>query len=161
MTTFGRINPKLKFRLGKPEDVRPLLDKYGADFYYEAGFGEFSSFDIERATNVMAAQIQSGDTPFVLATLNDEVVGMVSYTLCHVFTVQPIAILWMFYVMPSYRRGAVGRMLLWFALDLARGDNACAFFATIAPTSIAGRSLCNLFRRAGFKSMGGAFSRRL
>jgi GNAT superfamily N-acetyltransferase len=161
MTTFGRTNPKLTFRLGKPEDVRPLLDKYGSDFFHEAGFDEFSPFDIERATDVMAAQIQRGDTPFILATLNNEVVGMISYTLSHVFTAQPIAVLWMFYVMPPYRRSAAGRMLLWFAIDMARGDDACAFFSTVAPTSIAGRSLCNLLRRAGFKPMGGAFSRRL
>jgi GNAT superfamily N-acetyltransferase len=161
MTAFGRIDPRLKFRLGKPEDVRPLLDKYGSDFFHEAGFAEFAPFDIERATIEMAAQIKRGDTPFILATLDDAVVGMVSYTLSHVFTARPIALLWMFYVMPSYRRSAIGRMLLWFALDLAREDGASAFFATVAPTSIAGRSLCNLFRRAGFKPMGGAFSRRL
>jgi GNAT superfamily N-acetyltransferase len=161
MTTFGRTNPRLTFRLGKPEDVRALLDKYGSDFFHEAGFDEFSPFDIERATNVMAAQIKRGETPFILAMLNGEVVGMVSYTLCHVFTAQPIGILWMFYVMPPHRRSPVGRMLLWFALELARKDGASAFFATITPTSIAGRSLCNLFRRAGFKPMGGAFCRRL
>lgn len=161
MTAFGHTNPRLKFRLGRPEDVRPLLDKYGAEFFHEAGFAEFSPFDIERATEVMAAQIACSDTPFILATLDDAVVGMISYTLSHVFTARPIAILWMFYVMPPHRRSAVGRMLLWFALDLARQDGACAFFATIAPTSVAGRSLCNLFRRAGFKPMGGAFSRRL
>ena len=162
MTPARRIDRgKLKFRLGRPDDVRPLLDKYGLHFFEEAGFGAFTAFDIERATTGMQRQIKSGETPFILAEVDGEVVGMISYCLSHIFTREPIAVLWMFYVMPPYRHGPIGRMLLWFAADIAKNDGACAFFATIAPTSPAARSLCNLFRRAGFEPMGGAFSRRL
>jgi hypothetical protein len=52
-------------------------------------------------------------------------------------------------------------MLLALAMNGAKGDGCCAFFAVVAPTSRAGRMLCNMFRRAGFASMGGGFIRRL
>jgi GNAT superfamily N-acetyltransferase len=152
---------KIKFRLGTPEDVEPLLEKYGADFFHEAGFDRFSTFDIKRAAREMRRQIAQGDTPFILAELDGEVIGMVSYMLSHVFTAEPIAVLWMIYVMPAYRRGPVGRLLVWFATDIAKAEGACAFFATIAPTSPAARSLCNLLRRCEFLPMGGAFEKRL
>ena len=162
MTNLSSIKRgRIKFRLGKPDDVAPLLKKYGGDFFHEAGFDTFSTFDLPRAEIEMRRQISSGQTPFILATLDDEVVGMVSYMMSHVFTAQPIAVLWMIYVMPPYRRGPVGRLLVWFACDIAKNEGACAFFSTVAPTSPAARSLCNLFRRCGFQPMGGAFSRTL
>jgi GNAT superfamily N-acetyltransferase len=152
---------KLKFRAGAADDVEPLLNKYGAHFFHEAGFDAFSPFDLPRATIEMRKQIARGDTPFILAELDGDVVGMVSYTLSHVFTVKPIAVLWMIYVMPPYRRGPLGRLLVWFAADLAKSEGACAFFATVAPVSRAAHGLCNLLRRCGFAPMGGAFSRAL
>lgn len=153
---------RLKLRVGTADDVEPLLLKYGARFFNEAGFGQFSTFDLERATREMQWQIAHGDTPFILADLDGEVVGMISWTMSHVFTAKPIALLWMFYVMPEHRRrGPVGRLLLWFAVDIARSEGACAFFATIPPTSPGGRRLCNLFRKTGFAPMGGAFTRAL
>jgi L-amino acid N-acyltransferase YncA len=162
MTTFGRTDaPKLKFRLGKPDDVRPLLEKYGADHFDEGGFGAFSTFDLERAVREMRSQVERDDTPVILAETDDEFVGWMSWTMMHVFTVQPIAVLWTIYVRPEYRQGAVGRQLILAAMDIAKTEGACAFFATVAPTSPGGQALCHLFRSFGFEPMGGAFSRRL
>jgi GNAT superfamily N-acetyltransferase len=152
---------KLKLRVGTVADVRPLLDKYGEQYFHEAGFDRFSPFDIERAAREMAKQIRSGDTPFLLAELDGEVVGMVSWSLSHVFTEKPIALLWMIYVMPPNRRSAIGRLLVSFAADIAKQEGACAFFASIPPTSPAAKSLCNLFCRCGFAPMGGAFTKAL
>jgi len=152
---------KLKLRVGRVTDVRPLLDKYGAHYFHEAGFDRFSSFDTERAAREMTKQIRCGDTPFILAELDNEIVGMVSWTVSHVFTAKPIALLWMIYVMPPHRKSAIGRLLVMFATDIAKQEGACAFFAVIPPISLAARSLCNLFRRCGFAPMGGAFTKVL
>ena len=152
---------RLKFRVGKPADVEPLLLKYGAHYFHEAGFDAYSAFDLPRAIREMQRQIASDATPFILAELDGEVVGMVSYTLSHVFTENPIALLWMIYVMPPHRRGPLGRLLVWFAADVAKAEGAFAFFASTPPVSPAAKSLCNLFRRCGFEPMGGAFSKRL
>ena len=152
---------KLKLSRWHGRRRRPLLEKYGANYFHEAGFDAFSAFDLERAAREMARQISLGDTPFILAELDGEVVGMVSWTMSHVFTARPIAHLWMIYVMPPHRQSAVGRLLVWFAADIAKSEGACAFLRhrRRRPRPRRG-SLCNLFRRCGFAPMGGAFTRR-
>ena len=148
----------LTLRIGKAGDVAPLLTQYGADHFTEGGFAAFSTFDLERAIREMSAQVARDDTPLIIAEIGDEFVGWMSWTMMHVFTTAPIAVLWTIYVRPEYRHGAVGRKLIWSALDVARNEGACAFFATVAPTSPGGQSLCHLFRAFGFQPMGGAFS---
>jgi GNAT superfamily N-acetyltransferase len=152
---------KLKFRLGTVDAVLAFAEKHGSHYFHEAGFDAYSAFDLERAKREMARQINSGDTPFILAEIDGEAVGLVSWMMSHVFTERPIAYLWMIYVTPPHRRGPIGRLLLWFAADIAKVEGACAFFATVPPTSPAARALCNLFRKCGFAPMGGAFTRRL
>jgi len=152
---------KLKFRVGKADDVEPLLVKHGVNHFSEGGFDAFSTFDLDRAVREMSKQVERDDTPFILAEIEDEAVGWMSWTMMHVFTVAPIAVLWTIYVTPEYRKSMVGRRLIWHAIDIARSEGACAFFATVAPTSAGGQSLCHLFRSFDFEPMGGAFFRRL
>jgi GNAT superfamily N-acetyltransferase len=152
---------KLIVRLGGLDDVRPFLEQHGANFFHEVGFDQFSTFDIDRGEAETRKHIKSGFNPFILAEIEGEIVGLISYTLVHVFSARPIAILWAIYVPPSRRQGKVAQLLLNFAIDLARGDDACAFFATIPPPTMNGAILCDLFRRNGFADMAGALSRRL
>jgi ribosomal protein S18 acetylase RimI-like enzyme len=152
---------RLSFRLGKPDDVRPLLDKYAQSLFDEAGFGAFAELDIERAEREMTREVVRGIAPCILAAIDGETVGWISYSLIHVFTVRPIAHAWMIYVTPEHRRGvgrAIARMLVMLAAQLAIGDGACAFFAEIPLRSM---RLGNLFRHCGFEPTGGAFFRRL
>lgn len=151
----------LTLRVGKPADVAPLLTAYGADHFYEGGFGQFSTFDLDRAIREMTRQVERDDTPVAIAEIGGEFAGWVSWTMMHVFTVAPIAVLWTIYVRPEYRHGAVGRRLIWSAIDIARREGACAFFATVAPTGVGGQALCHLFREFGFAPMGGAFTKAL
>ena len=151
----------LTLRICKPDEVEALVTRYGADHFTEGGFGEFSTFDLKRAIRETRALVERDDTPFILAEIGDEFAGWMSWTMMHVFTVAPIAVLWTIYVRPEYRHGAVGRRLIWSAMDIARREGACAFFATVAPTSYGGQALCHLFREFGFAPMGGAFSKAL
>lgn len=151
----------LVFRIGKADDVAPLLTQYGADHFTEGGFAAFSTFDLDRAVREMCAQVERDDTPFILAEIDGEFVGWMSWTMMHVFTAAPIAVLWTIYVRPEYRHGAVGRKLIWLATDLAKKEGACAFFATVAPAGPGGQALCHLFREFGFAPMGGAFTKAL
>ena len=57
----------LTFRVGKADDVAPLLTKYGDDHFTEGGFAKFSTFDLERAIREMTRQVERDDTPFILA----------------------------------------------------------------------------------------------
>jgi L-amino acid N-acyltransferase YncA len=152
---------QLKLRTGKADDVALLIAKYGEDHFHEGGFDAFSVVDTERATREMTRLVQRDDTPLVIAEIDGEPVGWISWTMMHVFTAAPIAVLWTIYVAPEHRMSAVGRRLVWAAIDLAGHEGACAFFATVAPTSPGAQALCHLFRAFGFEPMGGAFSKRL
>lgn len=152
----------VSFRPGKPDDVEPLLRKYGVDHFTEGGFDTFSDFDLDRALVEMRKSVARDDTPFIVAENGwGEPVGWISWTMMHVFTVKPIAVLWTIYVRPEYRYGSIGRMLVYHATHLAKAEGACAFFFTVAPTSPAAQALCRILRDFGFADMGGAFSRKL
>jgi L-amino acid N-acyltransferase YncA len=152
---------RLKLRPGKAADVALLIEKYGADHFHEGGFDAFSTVDIERAAREMTRLVERDDTPLVIAEIDGEPIGWISWTMMHVFTRAPIAVLWTIYVAPAYRNSAVGRQLVWGAVEIARREGACAFFATVAPTSAGAQALCHLFRSFGFEPMGGAFSKAL
>jgi GNAT superfamily N-acetyltransferase len=158
---FPRNQPKVEFKLAKPEDVALWVNVFGPHYFHEANFHHYSELDLPHAVEIISEQIKSQSAVFILAYIEDQPVGCVSYTLDRVFTRKPIAYLNMIYVVPRARRGALGRMLLVHAMHLAQGDGACAFFATIPPDTRIGRRLCNMFRRGGFVSMAGAFMRRL
>ena len=151
----------LSLRVGKPADVEPLLRKYGLDHFTEGGFTEFAEFDLERAIREMRNQVARDDTPLIVATFDGEDIGWISWNMMWVFTKRPIGVLWTIYVAPEHRGGDVGKRLVWAAIDLAKLDNACAFFATVAPVSLGGQALCRLFRKFGFADMGGAFFKGL
>jgi GNAT superfamily N-acetyltransferase len=162
MTRAGCIDRnKLKFRLGRAVDVEPLLKLFAKSFFEETGFAEFAVFDLQRAIAQMTRQVRMGETPFIIAEVDGEPAGFAGYHLSHIFTVAPIAYLWVIYVPPRFRRGPIGRMLLWLLFDLARGDGASAFFATVPVTAPSARGLCNLLQRVGCTPMRGAFLRRL
>jgi ribosomal protein S18 acetylase RimI-like enzyme len=150
-----------RIRLAKAEDLARVVHSLGVELFAVAGFDQFAEPDFDRGIAVVGQQLTAGTTVGLIAEHRGAVVGWASYTLDHVFTKRPIAHLDMICASPAYRRGPLGRMLLAQVLNLAQGDNACAFFATIPPTASLGRSLCNLLRRAGCQPMGGAFTRRL
>ena len=151
----------LSLRVGKPADVEPLLRKYGLDHFTEGGFTEFAEFDLERAVVEMTKQVARDDTPLAIASINGEDVGWISWTVMHIFTTKPIAVLWTIYVAPEHRKSLLGRKLVRGAIEVAKTEGACAFFATVAPTSLGGQALCRIFESFGFQPMGGAYFKGL
>jgi L-amino acid N-acyltransferase YncA len=153
--------PDTTFRPGRPGDVEPLLRQYGFDHFYEGGFNDFAEFDLERAVVEMTKQVARDDTPLVVAAVDGEDVGWISWTMMHTFTKNPIGVLWTIYVAPEHRKSLIGRKLVWSAIRLSKAEGACAFFATVAPTSLGGQALCRIFESFGFSPMGGAFFKGL
>lgn len=153
--------PNIAFRPGRPSDVEPLLRKYGFDHFFEGGFNDFAEFDLERAVVEMTKQVARDDTPLVVASVDGVDVGWISWTMMHYFTKRPIGVLWTIYVAPEHRRSLIGRKLVQGAIRISKTEGACAFFATVAPTSLGGQALCRIFESFDFRSMGGAFFRGL
>ena len=153
--------PDTTFRPGRPGDVEPLLRQYGFDHFYEGGFNDFAEFDLERAVVEMTKQVARDDTPLVVAAVDGEDVGWISWTMMHTFTARPIGVLWTIYVAPEHRKSLIGRKLVHSAIRLSKSEGACAFFATVAPTSLGGQALCRIFESFGFSPMGGAYFKGL
>lgn len=154
--------PKANFRLVTPDDAAYIAETFSPHFFEEAGFPAFAELDVDTAIEQVTKQIQLGVATFILAEIDGVTVGFIGYSMERVFTIKPIAMMFFHYVLPEHRKGPLGRMLLAFALDMARNvDGCCAFFSVVAPTSQAARGLCNLYRRVGFTPMGGAFMKGL
>lgn len=158
METPLKSTDKIVTRMGKVEDVEPLLQRFALPYFVECGFDAFAQLDLPQAIETMRGQVTRGDTPFIVAEVNGDPVGFVSYTLDQVFTARPLAYLHLIYVEPKWRRTPIGRALIAMAMHVAQGDGACAFFATIPPRR---PSLNNMLVHAGFEPMGGAYMRRL
>jgi hypothetical protein len=81
------IIDNLAFRLGKADDVEPLLTEHGEDHFTEGGFAAFSTFDLERAVREMKRLLAQGDTPFLIGEIAGEFVGWISWTTRNKLTV--------------------------------------------------------------------------
>jgi GNAT superfamily N-acetyltransferase len=138
-----------------------MVTNFGSHFFNEAGFDQFAELDIETAIERLEAGIRNGNIPFVLAEVRSTIAGFAGYYIDRDFTSKPIAFLHMFYIIRAYRRSPLARLLVAMVLDLAECDGACAFFVTVAPTGVAGRLLTNVFKRCGFRPIGGALMRKI
>lgn len=138
-----------------------MIDNFGSHFFDEAGFGEFAIHDKEKAKVSIRRYIETGIQPYIVCEVAGQTAGIASYYLDDDWTVKPMAFMGMFYVLPVFRRSHVARAMVMMLEQLASGDGACVLFVTIAPTSRSGALLANVFRRAGYQPMGGAFTRKL
>jgi GNAT superfamily N-acetyltransferase len=97
----------------------------------------------------------------VAKTRDNEIVGYINYELDHNFSVEPVAVMGNFFVAKAHRRTAVPAILFELALDLAKGDGACAFHAPIASETLSSRALENSFIKHGFTVIGTMMGRQL
>jgi L-amino acid N-acyltransferase YncA len=143
----------VKFSLATTEDVAELAGLV-ARFYNESGYKNYAEFDLEQAEAYGSLVIDKGAVPHIVARKSDELVGFISYSLDTSGWVKPIAVMHMFYVIPECRRSPLGRALLALAVDMAKGDGACALHAPVASGTKAVGSLKNLFSKIGFEPCG-------
>jgi GNAT superfamily N-acetyltransferase len=152
--TLDNLDETIAFRFADVNDIPELMGLYER-FYEEAVYKDFLKFDLERARNTILHGITMSERPHILALDHDDViVGFLAYILDHSFSVRPCQVLMEFYVVPEYRRGAIGRALLTFAVEEGRRANAGAFHAPVASGMNAARSMFNMFEKAGFSPLG-------
>jgi GNAT superfamily N-acetyltransferase len=151
--TRENIKDFVSFRLATPDDVPELIPVYQR-FYAEAVYKDFLEFDPVRARETILNGITYDVRPHVLALIDDTIVGFIALIIDHSFSVKPCAVMMELYVVPEWRRGAIGRYLVGFAVMLAKDRGAGAFHAPVASGMTEARSLFNLFDKAGFKQFG-------
>lgn len=143
----------MSFRLATPDDVPELIAVYQR-FYAEAVYKDFLEFDPVRARETILNGITFDTRPHILATIDDTIVGFIAFVIDHSFSVKPCAVLMELYVIPEFRRGAIGRALVGLTMIEAKRKGAGAFHAPVASGMVEARSLFNLFDKAGFKQFG-------
>lgn len=151
--TRENIKDFVNFRVATPDDVPELINVYQR-FYAEAVYKDFLEFDPARARETILNGITFDTRPHILATIDDVVVGFIAFVIDHSFSVKPCAVLMELYVIPEFRRGAIGRALVGLTIIEARRKGAGAFHAPVASGMVEARSLFNLFDKAGFKQFG-------
>jgi GNAT superfamily N-acetyltransferase len=151
--TLDELKKRITFRFAELGDVLELVSLYRL-FYEEAVYKDFLDFDEERVLNTIHDEIVLDMRPHILAVEEEQIVGFISYTLDHSFSVQPCQTLLEFYVLPEMRRGAIGRGLLAMAMMEGQRAGAGAFHAPLASATKSVRSLINMFMKAGFEPFG-------
>jgi GNAT superfamily N-acetyltransferase len=149
------------FRVAEPIDCDAIA-ALAPEHWAEARYSERGIvLDQYRYRNWLKEMLEKGRGVWLLAELDDEVIGFFSYTLDHNFSEKPLAILDLFFVSKPHRRSAVPAVLLGFGLDLARHDGACAFHAPVTTEMQAARGLENMLMKTGFQPIGVILGRSL
>lgn len=155
------LPPGCTFDLATTADAAELATLFGA-FFCESDYGPRGVvYSTRKAADWLERVIAAGSFPHIVARLDGQIVGVISWSLDDSFSERPIAVLHTIYVMPQHRRSIIGRMLVALALDIARHEGACAFSAPIASGMREARSLINLFGKAGFEGSGAILTRAL
>jgi GNAT superfamily N-acetyltransferase len=141
------------FRFLEEADI-PALVALGQQFFAESEFPKFATFSPENFERVLR---QSLDNP-VFATLifapEGTPEGFLSFQLDNPYTVEPLALGFLFYVAPAYRKTPAGRILQGMALDYAKGCGAVAFYGGVmSGIETARKTMPNLYRKLGFEDL--------
>lgn len=160
------LDPRLlptgfEIRMAEISDI-PAIMPLAKEFFDQTQFKYFGvEFSKTNGEQYLAMIIEHSLTPLLLATVDDKVVGWVTFSYDVSFFKHPIAVLNTIYVTKKYRRTVIGRMLVSAALEMAKEDKACAFYAPVNSGTSSVESLGNMLSKAGMVLSGTIYSRGL
>lgn len=141
------------FREAVAEDLDDLV-QLGAEFFAESEFGNFTEFDPDNFRMSIAHLIGSENGFVFVFRPEGEIEGFVAFTLECSYTKHPIALLFLLYATPAYRKSAAGRLLMKLSLDMAEAYGARAFYAgAMSGVPGTGKTLANMYRKMGFEDL--------
>ncbi len=153
--------PGLEFRLADENDV-PALVELGREQFETSRYADFGvQFSEAQTEKFLTFALSNAYIPHILAMIDGKAVGGISFTYDHSFSKQPIAVMQNLFVTKKYRRTLIGRMLVMMAADIAKDEQACAFFAPVNNGGDHVHSLGNLLAKGGFHMTGYIMSRKL
>ena len=149
------------FRLATESDVDGMValwpEHWAEAHYRDRGIEP----DEVRYRAWMTDMLHYGLGVWLVALREDEIVGFFAYTLDHNFSVAPVAVMGTFFVRKAHRRSAVPAILFELGVGQAAADGACAFHAPITSETLSSRALENMFKKAGFTTIGTMMGRAL
>lgn len=142
-----------RFRDFVEADVEEIV-LLGDRFFAESEFPDFATFSPERFAGSLREIVHSPSLDGFVFEIGGRIEGFCFYQLDVAYTEEPIALLWLIYVTPEYRRSPVGRELLSIAEDHARACGAVVFYAgAMAGITSANRTLKNMYLKAGYDEL--------
>jgi predicted N-acetyltransferase YhbS len=124
-------------------------------FFAESGYAPAIEYDRDRAKTYLTQAISSGHEPHIIAPINGQIVGSISYVIDHQFSKEPFAVLGEVYALPEFRSTGIGRALVASAMDLAKHvDHATCMHIPITSGHKSVPTLVNLFKKFGAETIG-------
>ena len=137
------------------EDDIPEMVELGVRFFNESGLPEFATVSPDNLKIALTDGLVRPSIVNLLFVVDGVIEGFMIYQMEVSYTVEPMALLSLFYVTPEYRRGPAGRILLETAISMAKASGCCAFYAgSMAEMGGTSNSLGNMYRKFGFKDLG-------
>lgn len=128
--------------------------KLGEQFFAESEFPTFSTFS-PRGFELSLREALADDRAvcFVFEE-NGKIEAFLIYQIDATYTVEPIGLLYLFYVVPEKRRSPIGRIMLSLAEGHAKANGCVAFYGGVmAGIGKTENSMRNLYTKAGYKEL--------
>lgn len=141
-----------RLKVAGPADIDAVMSLLTA-YYLELPLFRSLTPDAVRARRFRLALLENA-IPHIVGWWQGSPVGLIAWRYDTTFTVEPIAHMSEFYVLPQFRKSPVGKALLSAALDVARHEGCKVWFAEIASGLPASTGLKNLYRKFGASEIG-------
>jgi GNAT superfamily N-acetyltransferase len=158
--TFDNLTDLTTFRFADVGDA-PVLAAMLERYHAETVLKDFLEFELDRAHATISEGIANEKRPYILAVVDGGIVGFLSFVLDYTYYARPCLVMIELYVLPEFRRSAIGRALVAIAILEGKRLGAAAFHAALASGLDETRSLLNLFSKAGFEHLGAIMRRGL
>ncbi len=141
------------FRHMREGDI-PALVALGQRFFDESEFPSFSTFSPENFERLLRATVGHPQFRTLIFAPEGTPEGFLSFQLETAYTVEPLALGFLFYVSPAYRKSPAGRILQGMALAQAEDCGAVAFYGGVmSGIESAEKTMPNLYRKLGFEEL--------
>lgn len=132
----------------------PRLEELARDFFHESELAGFATFSPDNLAATLRNMHDNPDLVMLVFAPDDLIQGFIAFQLESSYTVEPLALGYLFYVTPAFRRSPAGRVLQEIAVSYAKMRGACAFYnGVMAGIDGVAKSLPNLYQKLGFEPL--------
>lgn len=141
------------FRLLEEDDLLRMVD-LAEEFFNESELREFATFSPERIHETFRGTLTNPNFKAIVFAPEGRVEGFIAFMLEASYTYEPLALGYLFYVSPPYRKSPVGRDLQELAIVYAKACGAVAFYnGVMAGIDNVSKTLPNLYMKLGFEPL--------
>jgi GNAT superfamily N-acetyltransferase len=141
------------FRFMTEADIDRMCD-LGNEFFNESEFPSFSTFSREKFADTLKLFVGDPDNVMLVFAPGGTVQGFIGFGIAAQYTEEPLALGWLLYVTPKFRKTPAGRILMTLADDYAREAGCCAFYmGCMAGIDSVAKSMPNMLTKLGYEPL--------